>query len=146
MSIKKQLMEFINGLPDDEEPESEVVEQTDTETAEEVSEESAPEPDYESEPSETTIEPSVVEETEVIAAEIPDDVTVLNSNDLISESLDMRFSTFYAKQQELETALKVMADDIKTLKQHFTVIEKAIDTAAETSPTVESLASLINQL
>lgn len=139
MTLKEQLLKMINDLPDEETTEAEI-----SETGEGATE---PDTSAESEPTETEIEPDVVEETEVIAPPVNDsDVTVVTSDDMLQQSIDMRLASFYQKQEELENTVKILLDEVNNLKKHFEVIETAIDTAAETSPTVESIENLINQL
>lgn len=138
MTLKEQLLALAQSIPDEESAgEVEAVEETTDATT--TGEDTTPE--------ETTIEPSTVENTEVEAPPVDDsDVTVITSDDMLEQSIDMRLASFYEKQQELENTVKILLQEVNTLKGHFETIETAIDTAAETSPTVESIENLINQL
>lgn len=99
------------------------------------------------EPTQKTITPSVEENVEVVAPEVDDtDITVITSDDMLEQSIDMRLASFYEKQVELENAVKILMQEVAVLKEHFSLVEDAIDKAAKTSPTVETLASLVNQI
>jgi hypothetical protein len=144
MSLKEQLAAILAAMPDDEpaavvDGENGEVEATETPTEDTATGDETP--------SETTIEPSSVENTEVDAPPVDDsDITVITSDDMLEQTIDMRLASFYEKQQELENTVKILLQEVNTLKGHFETIETAIDTAAETSPTVESIENLINQL
>lgn len=136
MTLKEQLLQMINALPEEESTAAEVSEVGEAETV----------PDTNAPAAEVKQEPSTVEDTEVVAPAVDNDITIITSEDMVGESIDMRLASFYSKQQELEDTVKILLSEVQTLKAHFTTIETAIDTAAETSPTVESIENLINQL
>lgn len=143
-------MQFLNDYQDYESPD----------TGEAVKDIEAPATESENPPAEgettpsqetgggtSEINPSVVEDTEVKAAEIKEpDTVVVQADDVLAQTIDGRLAGFYQKQQELENTIKIMLQEITDLKANFSTIETAIDTAAETSPTVEKMSDLINQL
>lgn len=76
----------------------------------------------------------------------PEKAIVKTPGDMLAEQMEMRFSSFYQAQQELEAAYKLLAADVLELKKLFGKIETAIDAAADASPAGERLESLVNML
>lgn len=141
--VRKLFLELIDRIPEDitdNEASLPVIEEVEGEnTGSEVIDVA--------EPTQKTITPSVEENVEVVAPEVDDtDITVITSDDMLEQSIDMRLASFYEKQVELENAVKILMQEVAVLKEHFSLVEDAIDKAAKTSPTVETLASLVNQI
>lgn len=135
---KRDILAWADSLPDDENVE---------EKAEEISSEPEEKPSEESEPSQSTIEASVTEDVEVNAPPVEEiNKVIVTADQMVEESLDMRFATFESRIKEQENALKIALAEINTLKGHFSTIEKAIDATAEASPTGANFADLINML
>lgn len=145
MSVKKLLAEFLASLPDDDEPKGTDIDNGDA-VRDTPNDSTADEPENNPAPTEKKIEASTVEDTVVDAPEEPKDVTIINSADMVDSAVEMRLAAFYTTQKELEDTVKILLAEVNQLKEHFKTIEKAIDIAADTSPTVESIETLINRL
>ena len=154
MSVKKLILEYLATLPDDGEPQPKG---TDIDNGDDKTDGNVDSPadtnndkpdKAEDTPEPTAIkkEASTVENTEIDAPDEPKDVTIINSADMLDSSVDMRLAAFYTKQQELEDTVKILISEVQTLKSHFEAVEKAIDVASESSPTVETIESLVNML
>lgn len=92
------------------------------------------------------LEEEKTEEAEIEAPPVDEDITILTSNDAIVESLDLRLSSFWKKQEELEAAVKILTSEVKALQSHFSEIETSIDAVSNVNPTGEKLADLINMI
>jgi hypothetical protein len=136
----EQLKKMLADIPDEET----------TEETQVTTENNAENSENPTTPEETTgtseIEPLVEEETEIIAPEIEKDVTIITSEGMVQESTEMRLASFYTKLTQLESDIKEIVATVMILQKNFSDIEKAIDTASETSPTVENMSDLINQI
>lgn len=131
MTLREQIMKLLDTLPDDSINDNETENDT-------VIESTRPEVE--------TIETSNLEDVEVEAPELEEDVTVITSDDMVEESIDMRLATFYTVQKDLENTVKVLLAEVATLKDHFSTIESAIDEAKNVSPEVHTIDSLVNML
>lgn len=147
MSVKKLLMEYLASLPDDDSEPVEVVEKEEGDGVKTTeSDTGGDRPENVPPPSEKKIDASTEENVTVDAPPEKKDVTVINSSDMVDSAVEMRLASFYTKQQELEDTVKILLAEVNSLKENIATFEKAIDVAADTSPTVQTIDNLVNML
>jgi hypothetical protein len=90
--------------------------------------------------------PTTPEQAQVTAPLVPDDVTVVTSDDMMAETLEMRLSTFWHKQEELEQTVQMLLSELNLLKGHFSTINSAIEFNGRPNKDEASFEQLINRI
>lgn len=143
MIDKKMLLDYIMSLPDNMEVETNIGTDISADNAvtESVKTEDAPEA------TEVTTEVAPEPSAEVNAPPVEQrDITIVNANDMVENSIDMRLASFKTKQDELENAVAILTSQVSALTEQINTIDKAVDIVANNTPVGESLDTIINRL